>query len=721
MKWLFKAGVRQVLKMLYRVEVRGLEHYDAVDQKHQPLLLVANHVSLLDGPLIELFIPGETTFMVGENHAKKWYGKAVLYFSHFFTVNMNSPYAAKHMIKELQQGKQCMIFPEGRISTTGGLMKVYDGTAMVAEKTGAAILPIYIQGAQLSKLSYLNGQFFAYIKQIWFPKITLTVLPAQEIFTTGALKGHQKHRSLKRQIFILMRNLAYNAHAPDKTVFKALLEAKKTYHANDVCIEDINDQALSLKTLTVASAVLGKQLQVQLGAEQRVGLMLPNVAGMPVTFFALQAYGYVPALINFTSGLKAIKSACETAQLKTIITSKKFVDVFELQSVIDEMSQTVRFIYLEEVRQQIGLLQKLTGLVARKTRLIGAHKSADDEAAVLFTSGSEGVSKGVVLSHKNITSNIEQISAMLTLLPGEKLFNALPTFHSFGLTAGMLWPILKGAKTFLYPSPLHYSVIPEMAYQVNARYLFGTDTFFAGYARKANPYDFYSVRAMVAGAERLRPETREIFAEKFHTPIFEGYGVTESAPVLSVNIPTAFKHGSVGQFVPGVEYRLEAVPGIDCGQRLFVKGPNIMKGYLLPDHPGVLVAPKAGWHDTGDIVEVDADGYVWIKGRAKRFAKIGGEMVSLTAVETYINEASPDGHHVVVAVPDERKGERLVLVTDDNALSRNTVTMAAKAHLVSDIMIPKTLILVEQVPVLGTGKTNYPEVQKIAEQHFPTS
>lgn len=717
MKWLFKSFVRVLFQLFFRVEVKGLENYHAVDQKKQPLLIVANHVSLLDGPLIELFLPGETTFMVGDNHAKKWYGKAVLYFSHFFTVNMNSPYAAKHMIAELRQGKQCMIFPEGRISTTGGLMKVYEGTAMVADKTGAAILPIFIQGADQSKLSYLNGHFFAYTKQKFFPKITLTILPPKTLQVPVGLKGHFKNRLLKQQLFTMMRNLSFDAQVSGKSLFKALLDAQQTYHPKDLCIEDINDQELSLNTLILASAVLGKQLHKLLGDERRVGLMLPNVTGMAATFFALQAYSHVPAMLNFTAGLKSIKSACDTAQLKTVITSKKFVEAFELQPVIDELQATVRFIYLEDVRETIGLTQKLAGLLKRKRALVGAKVEGSEEAAILFTSGSEGVPKGVVLSHKNITSNVEQITSMLTLLPGEKIFNALPTFHSFGLTAGLLWPILKGAKVFLYPSPLHYGVVPEMVYQVNARLMFGTDTFFSGYARKANPYDFYSVRVMVAGAERLRPETRAIFAEQFHTPIFEGYGVTETAPVLSVNVPTAFKHDSVGQFVPGVEHRLEAVPGIDGGGRLFVKGPNVMLGYLMPENPGVLVPTEDGWHDTGDVVDVDEDGYVWIKGRVKRFAKIGGEMVSLTAVEHYINEASPNGHHVVVAVPDLRKGERLVLVTDDNALSRNTITTAAKEHQVADIMIPKMIILVENVPVLGTGKTNYPEVQKIAESY----
>ncbi|MDG6774211.1 AMP-binding protein [Thiomicrorhabdus sp. ZW0627] len=717
MKWLVKSFVRLLFRVFYRVEVKGLENYHAVDQSKQPLLIVANHVSLLDGPLIDLFVPGETTFMVGMNHAKKWYGKFVLYFGKFFTVDLHSPYAAKHMIAELKKGKQCMIFPEGRISTTGSLMKVYEGTAMVADKTHAAILPVHIRGAELSKLSYLNGRFYGFIQQFWFPKITLTILPAKNINPPARLKGHSRHHSLKENIYTLMRDLAYYGSVEEKSLFKALVKAKQVYHAKEICVEDINDQSLSLKKLVMASKVLGRQLHRVLGDEKRVGLMLPNVTGMPATFFALQAYGYIPSMMNFTAGLKAMKSACETAELRTIVTSRKFVDAFGLQPLIDEM-EGVRFVYLEEVRADIGVIGKLTGLLSRTKSLPGYKKDPNSEAVVLFTSGSEGMPKGVVLSHTNLISNIEQISAMLTLLPGERLFNALPTFHSFGLTAGLIWPILKGARVFLYPSPLHYAVVPEMVYQTNARLMFGTDTFFNGYARKANPYDFYSVRAMVAGAERLRPETRQLYAEKFHTPIYEGYGVTETTPVLAVNTPVAFKNGSVGQLVPAVEYRIAEVPGIAEGGLLQVKGPNIMLGYLMPDEPGVLQPPVDGWHDTGDIVHVDEDGYVWIKGRAKRFAKIGGEMVSLTAVESYINQASPTGHHVVVSVPDSRKGEKLVLVTDDCELSRSTITDAAKEQQVADIMIPKTIILVEKIPVSGTGKTNYLEVQKIAEHHF---
>lgn len=718
MKWLFKFFVKKLLKWFYRVEVKGLENYHQAINSERPLLIIANHVSLLDGPLLDLFIPGETTFMVDTSHTKKWHERFILSMSHFFKVDIHSPYAAKHMIDELKKHNQCMIFPEGRITTNGSIMKVYEGTGLIADKTKAAVLPVFISGAVYSRFSYLDGTRFAFIKRMWFPKIQLHIQPHATISVEKTLKSHQKHKRYKQVVFNLLKDASFNASVVEHSLFASLIAAKKHFWAKDICIEDINDQKLSLKKLTQASVILGKALQKNLPDQERVGLMLPNVAGMPATFFALQAYGFIPAMINFTAGQAAIESACETAELQTIVTSKKFVELFEIQGLVDALSEKVNFLYLEDVRTQIGLFSKLAGLVTSPKSLAGYKKTYDSEAVVLFTSGSEGVPKGVVLSHKNIINNIEQIHAMFNVYSEDKIFNALPTFHCFGLTAGLLWPVLKGAKVFMYPSPVHYAVVPEMVYQTNATFIFGTDTFYSGYSRKADSFDFYSVKAMVAGAERLRPETRELYANKYHKPIFEGYGVTETTPVIAVNTPMGYKHGSVGPFVPAMQHRLEPVPGIAEGGRLFVKGPNVMMGYLLPGEPGLLQPPKDGWHDTGDIVDVDEDGYVWIKGRAKRFAKIGGEMVSLTAVETYINLASPEGQHVVVSVPDERKGEQLVLVTDDVTLSRKTVTDAAKAKQVSELMIPKTVILVEEVPILGTGKINYPEVQKLAESHF---
>lgn len=714
MKWIMK----MLMKVLFRAEITGLEHYYRLDESGEPMLIVANHTSLLDGVLIGALLPGKTAFMIAEKHTHKWYEKFLLSFVDHFKVDFHNPYATKTIIQELKKGTHCMIFPEGRITTTGSMMKIYEGTGMVASKSGAKILPIYIDGAEKSKLSYLDGEHYAYTKQFWFPKIRLVVLPARSIELPAGVTGKSKHEFFKNSVYRILLESSYYGRIQSGSLFKLLVASEAHYESKEVCIEDINQAELSLKKLRLASVILGGKLQGMLKDEKRVGIMLPNVSGMPATFFALQAYGYVPAMLNFTAGVGPMRSACETAELKSVITSRKFVDVFNLEKAVESLSETVRIIYLEDIRSQIHIFNKLGALIKRNSSLPGYRLDENEEAVVLFTSGSEGAPKGVVLSHKNINANVEQISAMLTLLPGEQILNALPTFHSFGLTAGMLWPILKGGKVFLYPSPLHYGVIPELVYQLNVKLLFGTDTFYNGYAKKADPYDFYSIRALVAGAEKLRPETRKLYLDKFHTPIFEGYGVTETSPVLAVNIPQKHQYGTVGQFVPGVEHRLEPVPGIEEGGRLFVRGPNIMLGYLLADKPGILQAPQGGWHDTGDIVAVDEQGFVSIKGRAKRFAKIGGEMISLTAVESYINKFSPDGHHVVVAVSDKRKGEQLILVTNDEGLSRHTVKEAAKKAQVSEIMIPKTVILVEEIPVLGTGKTNYPEVQKIADRQF---
>ncbi|WP_294949724.1 AMP-binding protein [Sulfurivirga sp.] len=713
-KWL----ARGLFRLFYRVEVRGLEHYRTAVDSGRPVLMVANHVSLLDGPLIDLFIPGRTTFMVDAKQVRgvrKW----LLALSDYFTVDMFSPYAAKHMIKALEQGRQCMIFPEGRITTTGSLMKVYEGTAVVAERTGAQLLPIHIDGAEYSTFSYLDGTRFAWVKQRWFPKITLTILPPVTLKCDHKeLNPHQRHAHLQNRLWLLMRDAAFQARYRPRSLWRALSDSVGFYGRKTLCASDINGVDLTRGRLLTGAKVLGAALEKHIAGERHVAVLLPNVSGLPVTWFALQAYGHVPAMLNFTAGYGPMRSACVTAEVKTIITSRKFVEAMNFESLVARLEEEFRILWLEDIREEIGPLHKLFGALRPDSSLPGWHVEADEAAVVLFTSGSEGAPKGVVLSHANILANIEQISAMLTLLPEETIFNALPTFHSFGMTAGMLWPILKGARVFLYPSPLHYQVIPEMAYQVNARLMFGTDTFYTGYARKAHPYDFYSIRAFVAGAERLRAETRQLYADKFGKPIYEGYGVTETSPVLCVNIPQSHRIGTVGQFIPGVEWRLEPVEGIEEGGRLLVRGPNVMKGYLFNERPGELVPPKDGWHDTGDIVKVDDEGFVTILGRAKRFAKIAGEMVSLTAVENYISRYAPEGHHAVVAVPDDRRGEQLVLVTDDETLNKSVVKEAARAAGVAEIMVPKTVILVEQVPILGTGKTNYPEVQKIAERHF---
>ena len=275
------------------------------------------------------------------------------------------------------------------------------------------------------------------------------------------------------------------------------------------------------------------------------------------------------------------------------------------------------------------------------------------------------------------------------------------------MTGGLLLPLFNGIRTFLYPSPLHYRIVPELTYDTNATILFGTDTFLSGYARMGGAYDFYSVRYVFAGAERVRDETRRAFFDKFGLRILEGYGATETAPVLAMNTPMHYRGGTVGRLLPGIEHRLEAIEGIEKGGRLSVHGPNIMLGYLRAENPGVLEPPQDGWYDTGDIVSFDGDGFVTIEGRAKRFAKIAGEMVSLGRVESELGALWPNTASAAVTLPDERKGEQLIVLTERQDATREAVQARFRERGLSDLYVPRRVVAVEKIPLLGTGKVDY--------------
>ena len=322
-----------------------------------------------------------------------------------------------------------------------------------------------------------------------------------------------------------------------------------------------------------------------------------------------------------------------------------------------------------------------------------------------------------MLSHANIVGNLKQLEACISFNARDIVLNFLPMFHSFGFTVGTILPITSGMRTFFYPTPLHFSVIPEIAYETHATIMFGTNTFFAAYAKKAHAYDFYNLRYVVAGAEKLQENTRQLWADKFGIRILEGYGATETSPITSVNTPIYHKVGTVGRFMPGMRYKLEPVQGINEGGQLHVSGPNIMLGYILDNNPGTLIPAESmygkGWHDTGDIVHVDEEGFISIRGRSKRFAKIGGEMVSLVAVEQLAINAWPDAHHAVVSIPDTKKGEQIILITTQKQATIHDLVAASPG--ISNLSVPKKIIIVDAIPALMTGKVNYPEVIELAK------
>ena len=383
------------------------------------------------------------------------------------------------------------------------------------------------------------------------------------------------------------------------------------------------------------------------------------------------------------------------------------------------LSKQSALVYLEDLAKNISAWDKFSALIkSRSTDIWYKHKqfSPDSPAVVLFTSGSEGTPKGVVLSHANILGNLKQLEACISFNAKDIVLNFLPMFHSFGFTVGTLLPVINGMKTFFYPTPLHFSVIPEIAYETHATIMFGTNTFLAAYAKKAHAYDFFNMRYVVAGAEKLQDSTRQLWADKFGIRILEGYGATETSPITSVNTPLYHKAGTVGRFMTGMEHKLEPVPGIDDAGQLHVSGPNIMLGYLLADNPGVLVPPESaygkGWYDTGDIVHVDDEGFISIRGRSKRFAKVGGEMVSLTAVEQLATNAWPDAHHAAISLADAKKGEQIILVTTQKQATINALAAASPG--VANISLPKKILIVDVIPLMATGKVNYPAVTAIA-------
>ncbi|WP_375201607.1 AMP-binding protein [Hyphococcus sp.] len=501
-----------------------------------------------------------------------------------------------------------------------------------------------------------------------------------------------------------------------RAIFQAYLENARREKKDKVVITDGDGRKLTHKDITQGAFALGGALARVTEKNERVGVLLPTSAGAVIGLFALLSRGRVPAMLNFTSGSKNLLAACKAAEVTKIISSRKFVEIGGLEKLMGELSAVVEIIYLEDVREQISPRDKALALLGPIfPSVLAATPNPDDPGVILFTSGTEGAPKGVVLSHQNIIANIEQISAHVELLPTDIFFNPLPTFHCYGLTAGALWPILNGYPVVFHPSPLQTKIIPKRIFETGSTVLFATDTFLSQYMRASPDGGMSSLRIAVCGAERVRDETRQAAEKRFGFEVLEGYGVTEGSPVLAANQPGDIRSGTVGKLLPAVETRLEPVEGLEGAGRLFVRGPNIMKGYLSPDNPGVITPLADGWHDTGDIVSIDDNGYMSIRGRLKRFAKIGGEMVSLAVVENCASAVWPDNLHAAAIMPDPKKGEQVILVTDRTDAQRGLLLSWAQSHGVPEIAVPKKIVSVDEIPVLGTGKIDYLKVKTLAE------
>ena len=709
MNGLIKFSLRCLLRLLYGVRVVGLEHYREAGNR---VLIVSNHTSLLDGVLLYAWLPETPTFAINTHVAQQKKFIFFLKFVDLFIMDPTNPLSVKSMINFIKNDRKAVIFPEGRITTTGVLMKIYEGPGLIADKASAMILPISVDGTQLTPFSYMQGRGHI----TWFPRITIRVLPPETISLDPDLKGHARRMAAANAMQDLMFRLYYTTYDYNNDLYSALLDAANRYGMNREVVEDINREPLNYRQFITRTLILARLLRTDTEPGEHIGLLLPNVTTTLIAVMALQYLHRICAMLNYTAGAQAILRACDVGNVRTVYTSRRFIEQANLHTVAEELDNKINLIYLEDLRNKVTVIDKLAGFIrsyytTRHYRKRSRQTGPDNPAIILFTSGSEGIPKGVILSHKNILSNFAQVRCHIHFGAADTVFACLPMFHSFGLNAGCLMPLLGGSKVFIYPTPLHYRLIPELIYELGISILFGTSTFFKGYARYAHAFDFQSLRYTVAGAEKLRDDTRKIWMEKFGIRILEGYGVTEASPVISVNTPLICRQGTVGQILPGMECYIKPVPGISEGGRLVVKGPNVMLGYLLHDKPGEIVSPATergpDWYDTGDIAAIDADGFISIIGRAKRFAKLGGEMISLAAVEELAMETWPGFNHAAVNLPDEKKGEKIVLVTDNMNAGRKAIQERAKQLKYGELYIPRKVVLAEELPMLSTGKVDY--------------
>lgn len=705
---ILQTSLRFIFNTFYRAKVSGMSHY--MDNRDQPIILVANHTSWLDAIILSAFFPDKLTFAFNNNVREHWLTKYFIKLNKVYLIDPAQAMTLRGLIDAVKNGERVVLFPEGRMTVTGSLMKLYEAPAMIAHKTGAKLLPIHIGGMQHSIFTRMRNKSLQLL-----PKLHLHIAPAKAFSPEGAHDSRHIRSQASHFLYNLMTDISYESHMSSENLLSTFVNAAKNHGMSLKIAEDIQRDPASYRSIIQKIFILQSALYPKL-TTHNIGLLLPTFLPTIVNFFSIQSLGKVPVMLNFTHGSDNLINCCETAKVTQVITSHKFIEILQLEDTVSHLqSSGVTFIYLEDLKANVGLSSMAYGLLAGFTptlylQYFSAEVAANDPAVILFTSGSEGKAKGVVLSHSNINANIAQLLSVLDLNRDDTMFNALPTFHSFGLTGAIL-PMLCGVKVFLYPRALHYKLITELIYDTNATVLFGTDFLLNLYAQHANSYDFYALRYVFAGAEKLQEHTSKLWFEKFGIRILEGYGLTEAAPGVSFNTNMHYQKDSVGKLLPKITYRLEKIKGIEEGGQLWLKGPNIMLGYMRHDAPGIIQPLMDGWHNTGDIVAIDSHGFCKIIGRVKRFAKVAGEMISLSAVEQAVSKIYPDYAHAVIAKPCQKRGEKLLLFTEHSSLDKHLLQKAFQSSGISELWLARTIVNMEELPRMPTGKTDYVSLQ----------
>ena len=705
---------------IYRFKIVGAENMPLKG----PALLVSNHVSFVDAFMVGGALPRLVRFMLHRDYYDRkgmtWFFRLMHSIPVSATNRREIVQALKHARNELDKGQVVCIFAEGSISRTGRVMPFKRGFEKIVEGTNIPIIPVHLDQLWGSIFSFKDGRFFwKWPKQLSYPVTVSFGAPLSANTPVHAVRNAVLE--LESEAF------AHRPSAADLLHTRFIRTAKRRWFS--FCMADTTGTELTYGKTLVGSLLLSNWVTQHCGSDSMVGVLLPASVGGSLANIAIFLAGKVPVNLNFTAGRDAMASSVQQCGIKTIMTSRVFLSKANLEPM-DGM------VYLEELRKDFTPMKKLA--VALKSAALPASwlerrylrsRKANDLATVIFSSGSTGAPKGVMLSHHNVVSNIEGIRQVFHLTPDDRIMGVLPLFHSFGFT-GTLWlPLLAGFGVVYHPNPTDAKTIGETVQKYRATLLISTPTFYAGYQRRCSKEEFASLRYLIAGAEKLREQIAKGYEEKFGLTILEGYGCTELAPVVSVNVPDVLegkekqvghKPGSVGHPIPGVIVKVvepDSERPMAPGEEglLLVKGPNLMLGYLgqeqLTDQ-----SLRHGWYVTGDIAAVDEDGFIKITDRISRFSKIGGEMVPHMRIEEVINAALGSAASVVTALPDEQRGEKLVAFYAQNGMPKEELWEKLNQSELPKLWIPKreNLYMIDSLPLLGSGKVDLKTVKAMA-------
>ncbi len=709
---------------MYRVITFGQERLPAGG-----FLLLPNHISFVDAIVLQLACPRRVRYIVDESFYRNKILQPILRLAGCIPI---SPRRAKEAVRlaaeQIRAGDIVCLFPEGQLTRSGTLLRLQRGYELIARQADAPVVPVWLDQLWGSMFSFQGGKFF----RKWPTQIPYRVSVAfgKPIAAAEANVATVREELLKLGEYCFSRRPSLDRHLAE-----GCMRGLKRKPFATAVVDGLDHSALSRSKLLGAAAALSRHLRKEFPNDERIAIVLPASKGAVIANLAVTLAGKIPVGLNFTSGRAAIESSCKRANIRVAISATPFIQrlgdfpwperVLTLDELMPQLKRSIIFWWSMSILAPASLLMRLLRIPKK-----GGHK----EAVLLFTSGSSGDPKGVVLSHRNLLGNVSQFTALLDAKPDDAILASLPFFHSFGSTVTLWYPLIEGVRIVTTPNPLESAKNAALIDKYKLTLLLAAPTFLRGYLRKAELEQFQSLRLIITGAEKLPLDLAESFEAKFHKHVFEGYGLTETSPVVSVNLPDpepkkpgdpvqpSSRVGSVGKMAPGIaaeirEPETDRKLSLHETGMLWLRGPNIFEGYLNdPERTAEVL--RDGWFKTGDIGRFDEDGFLYIEGRLSRFSKIGGEMVPHEALEQKIIAALDlDGQServiAVVGVTDESKGEAVVLlaaVDVDLAQLRPKLNEAG----VPNLWIPKKVCRVEAIPLLASGKLDMPRCKELA-------